>query len=92
MYKQTVLPLTDYVSFVMCLNTNREVDELQKLQNRALRMCFNIQNPRDIRIYQLHEIAKVDMLQKRCMLQLLTTLYDKIQNYRPDRAITHNTS
>ena len=39
-YKQTVLPLTEYVSFVMCLNTNREVDKLQKLQNRALRMCF----------------------------------------------------
>ena len=70
-YKQTVLLLTEYVSFVLCLNTKNEVDKLQKLQNRALRMCYNIYNPRDISIAQLHTMANVYMLYKRRMLQLL---------------------
>ena len=90
-YKQTVLPLTEYVSFVMCLNNKQDTDKLQKLQNRALRMCFNIQNPRDIRIQRLHEMAKCDMLHKRRMLQLLGILYDNIQDYLPDRTVAHNT-
>ena len=71
-YKQTVLPLTEYVSFVMCLNNKHDVDKLQKLQNRALRMCCNIQTPRDIRVLRLHDMAKIDMLYKRRMLQLLS--------------------
>ena len=37
-YKQTILPLTEYVSFVMYLNNKNDVDKFQKLQNRALRM------------------------------------------------------
>ena len=76
MYKQTVLPLSKYVSFIMCLNNKQDIDKLQVLQNRALRMCFNIQNPRDISIQRLHEMAKVDMLYKRRMLQLLSIIYD----------------
>ena len=90
-YKQTVLPLTEYVNFVMCLNNKQETDKLQKLQNKALRMCYNIQIPRDMRIGRLHEMANVDMLHKRRMLHLLGILYDNIQNYRQDRVITHNT-
>ena len=75
-YKQTVLPLSEYVSFIMCLNNKHDIDKLQVLQNRALRMCFNIQNPRDISIQRLHEMAKVDMLYNRRMLQLLSIVYD----------------
>ena len=91
MHKQTVLPLTEYVSFVMCLNTKNDVEKLQKLQNRALRMCFNIQNPRDISIAQLHDRANVDMLQKRRMLQLLCIIYDIVSTSSQDRVIVHNT-
>ena len=90
-YKQTVLPLTEYVSFVMCLNNKNDVDKLQKLQNTALRMCYNIQNPREITISQLHNLAKVDMLGKRRMLQLLSIIYDIAPRLRPDRAVLHNT-
>ena len=53
-YKQTVLPLSEYVSFMMYLNTKHDVDKLQRLQNRALRMIYDIQNPRDISIDELH--------------------------------------
>ena len=90
-YKQTVLPLTEYVSFVMCLNNKHNVDKFQKLQNRALRMCYNIQNPRDIRVLRLHDMAKIDMLYKRRMLQLLSISYDDIPKLQQDRVVLHNT-
>ena len=80
-YKQTVLPLIEYVSFVMCLNNKQHVDKLQKLKNRALRMCYNIQNPRDITIVRLHEMAGIDMLDQRRMLQLLAIFYDNILEF-----------
>ena len=75
----------------MFLNSKQETDKLQKLQNRALRMCYNIQNPRDISIDRLHEMAKVDMLYKRRMIQLLCIIFDNILDYRPNKPITHNT-
>ena len=75
-YKQTVLPLTEYVSFVMSLNTKHERDKLQKLQNRSLRICYDIQNPQDIRVGDIHQLAHVDMLDKRRTLQLLCILYE----------------
>ena len=90
-YKQTVLPLTEYVSFVICLNNNQEVEKLQKLQNRALRMCYNIQNPKEITICRLHEMAGIDMLCKRRMVQLLCIIYDHNSEYLPERVVWHNT-
>ena len=80
-YKQAVLPLTEYVSFIMCLNNMQDVDKLQKLQNRALRMCYNIQNPRDISVKRLHEMSCIDMLDKRRMAQLLVILYENRFKY-----------
>ena len=32
LYKQTMLPLVEYVSFMLCLNTARDVEKLQKLK------------------------------------------------------------
>ena len=90
-YKQTVLPLTEYVSFVMCLNNKNDVDKLQKLQNRALRMCYNIQNPRDISVSRLHTMANVDMLDKRRMTQLMCIIYDIAPSSQQNRVVLHNT-
>ena len=76
-YKQTVLPLIEYVSFILTLLS---IGKLQKLQNRALRLCYNIPNRRDITVLRLHELANVDLLHKRRMLQLMSMMYDlKIQ-------------
>ena len=60
----------------MTLNNKHDVEKLQKLQNKALRVCYNIYNPRDITIARLHETAKVDTLQQRMMLQLMSMMYE----------------
>ena len=75
-YKQTVLPLTEYVSFVLNLNNKYEVEKLQKLQNRALHMCYHVQDPKNVSARDLHERAKMVTLEKRRSLQLYNIMFD----------------
>ena len=35
-HKQTILPLVEYVSFMLCLNSACDIEKLQKLRNRCL--------------------------------------------------------
>ena len=41
-YKQTILPLVEYVSYMLLFNLKIDTAKFQKLQNRALRLCYNI--------------------------------------------------
>ena len=75
----------------MTLNNKQDVEKLQKLQNRALRLCYNVYNPRDMNVARLHELASVDMLQKRRMLQLMNMMYENRVNMNYERAVTRNT-
>ena len=75
-YKQTIMPLVEYVSYMLNMNNNQEVEKLQRLQNRALRMCFNINNPMDIGINVLHDRAKIKKLKSRRDMSLLCLMYD----------------
>ena len=54
--KKTILP-SENTGFVLHLNKKHDVDKLQKLQNRSLRMCFDIINPRDVTVLTLYEMA-----------------------------------
>ena len=54
-------------------------------------MCYNIQNPRDITIRRLHEMANIDMLYRRRMIQLLGIIHDNRAQYLQDRIMPHNT-
>ena len=75
-YKQTVLPLVEYVSFMLCFNNKLDVDKLQRLQNRSLRVCYNINIPTDISTTRLHENARIDKLGDRRNLALLCIMFD----------------
>ena len=79
-YKQTVLPLVEYVSFMMCFNNKHEIDKLQRLQNRSLRLCYNINNPVDISTTLLHENARLDKLSIRRNMALMCIMFDLRQN------------
>ena len=75
-YKQSVLPLGEYVSFMLHMNSKKDVDELQRFQNKSLRLCYDINSPRDIGIIYLHSRAKLDILCDRRDFQLLCLMYD----------------
>ena len=63
------------MSFMLCLNSARDVEKLQKLQNRCLRSCFNIFNPVDIGTQRLHHEARVNTLRLRRDVQLLNIMF-----------------
>ena len=75
LYKQTILPLVEYVSFMLCLNNVGEVDKLQKLQNRCLRFCLGIINSLEVSVDRLHQIARVNKLDVRRDVQLLNLMF-----------------
>ena len=79
-YKQTIIPLVEYVSFMLYLNNCHEIDKLQKLQNRCLRLCLNIYNPRDMSVSMFHDNAKVRELSVRRGNQLANIMYNLKQN------------
>ena len=78
-YKQTVMPLVEYVSFMLNMNTNQDIMKLQRLQNRALRMCFDVYNPIDTSVNDLHVMARVKLLNDRRDLSLLCIMYEMKQ-------------
>ena len=41
-FKQAVLPLAEYRSYLLTVNCKHDVEKLQKLQNRALRLWYII--------------------------------------------------
>ena len=65
-----------YVSFMLHLNNKHDVDKLQKLQNRCLRMCFDVINPRDVTVQRFHEMAHINMLYTRRDIQLLNIMFN----------------
>ena len=70
---------------MMCLNNKHEIEKLQRLQNRLLRLCYNINTPVDISICQLHDNARLDKLCVRRKIALLCTMYDLRQNNKYEK-------
>ena len=74
-YKQTILPLIEYVSFMLCSNNACDVDKLKRLQNRCLRSCYDVYNPMDLGTDLLHHTARVNKLDLRRDIQLLNIMF-----------------
>ena len=75
-YKQTMLPLIEYVSFMLFFNRACDVEKLQKLQNRGLRLCFDVKNPRDMTVLRLHEISNLSYLSTRRYVHLAKLMFN----------------
>ena len=75
-YKQTILPFVEYVSFLLYLNRKYDVDKLQKLQNNALRICFDIKDPKLLSVDALHERANIGSLLERREQLLMGVMFD----------------
>ena len=74
-YKQMILPLFDYSGFLLlaCLKTDRE--DLQIIQNNALRLCLDIRLNDRVSLVDIHLRAKLISLEQRRCIQLLTLLF-----------------
>ena len=74
------MPFAEYAGFLLYLNRKHDTEKLQKLQNKALRICYDIRNPRDISITELHSRSRLATLLDRRKLQLLSLMYDISDN------------
>ena len=83
-YKQTILPLLDYAGFLLHSINISDRDDLQVLQNDALRTCYNIRRRDRMSIKKLHAEAKLLSLDQRRKIQLLSLMYNhrKCQDVR----------
>ena len=74
-YKQMILPLFDYSGFLLlsCLKTDRE--DLQIIQNNALRLCLNLRLNDRVSLCNIHATSNLASLEQRRCIQLLSLLF-----------------
>ena len=74
-YKQTILPLLDYSGFMLISANLSDRDNLQRLQNDALRICFNVRLRDRVSVVRMHRQAKLISLEQRRRKQLLCLMF-----------------
>ena len=74
-YKQAILPLVEYAGFVLISCTVGQRQELQILQNNALRLCKRYHLLDRIRVCDIHEECTIIGLEQRRRKQLLRLMY-----------------
>ena len=81
----------EYVSFMLLQNRSCDVEKLQKLQNICLRLCFDIQNPRDRLIKALHEDTNIKYLEQRRNIQLAKLMFNLVWDNKYKKVYTRHT-
>ena len=94
MYKQTILPILDYLCIVVNSSTQVKIKKLQPLQNRAVRIIEKLVSHISTQhMNDLHVRLKLELLKdrrKRFMLKLMYKLSrdeENVDRYRPERVL-----
>ena len=74
-YKQTILPVFDYASFLLISCNKSDRHDLQVIQKDALRTCYNVKRRDKYYVVIMHKQAKLLSLEQRRSLQLLHLMY-----------------
>ena len=85
LYKQTILPLVEYADIMLYHVRKHDLEKLQRLQNKALRLCLDIINPQDISTEDLHKSVNLMTLDNRRELHLMNLMH----KYREPRPWLH---
>ena len=83
-YKCTIRPILEYCSFITTSCNEDGMKQLQRLQNRALRICLKC-NIRKYHVEELHDICGVEMVQRRMDKLLLSLMYSRSLKLRHNR-------
>ena len=84
-YKQTILPILDYSGFLLIACNKSDRSDLQKLQNHALRICFNVRLRDRVSTMQMHARAGLLSLEQRRQKQLLCLMFIHKQRHNVAR-------
>lgn len=74
--KSMVLPFIDYLNYCLCRCTEKLQTKVQRMQNRALRICLKPERP--VRTSDLHIFAKLASIDKRRKLHILKAMHHKV--------------
>ena len=80
-YKTMVLPYLDYADVIFCKTNSSQLDKLQRLQNRCLRLCLGKDRMFDTN--RAHKEANVPFLADRRNAHTLNFMYQR-SGKRPD--------
>ena len=75
MYKQTILPVVDYVGVMLVACHQSDRHDLQVIQNDAIRTCYNVRRRDRLSVKNMHAKAKLLSLGQRRQIQLLVLLF-----------------
>ena len=78
LYKSMILPHFDYGDIIYAASSQENLNELQILQNKCLRLCTK--SAFDININQLHNLSKTSLLSDRRNTHLLNLMYNRKDN------------
>ena len=93
-YKQTILPIIDYLSIIVNSSTKRKIKKLQPLQNRAIRTILRLKgyiSTEEMDDY--HDRLHLELLENRRKYFMLKMMYKlshfecNIDRYRPTRVL-----
>ena len=78
--KSMFLGVLDYGLLFVSNVPVKMFDDLQTIQNHALRAVLNIQDPQDLNIVEMHDLVHVKMLRHRMLIQLLMCMRNAFIN------------
>ena len=87
-YKSKILPCFDYGDVFYITTHQRTLDELQKLQNRAIRLCLGHHNRYNVDL--LHHEANTPKLEPRRCCHLINFVYPRSRDPYYVRYINRN--
>ena len=77
-FQSMIAPLIDYGDIIYAGTTNKNLDKLQSLQNRGLRICTNVNQY--FSSEQLHSRCKIPNLVNRRLYNLRKYMYKQKEN------------
>ena len=77
--KTMLCSIIDYGNIFLSSINDADLNDLQILQNNAIRCCYKISDPRDEHILELHVRANMKLVDIRRRKQILTCLWRNIQ-------------
>ena len=78
--KTMLLPVMDYGGLFLTMCTKKELDDLQIIQNNAIRCCLKVQDPRDIHLIEMHDITHISFTDDRRLKQLLMCIWRNLSS------------
>ena len=76
--KTMLCSIIDYGNIFLSSCNENDLNDLQVLQNSAVRCCYSVSDPRDEHVLDLHSQANMKMISTRRKKQILTCIWRNI--------------